>query len=82
MEPFDSMAEKLNEWFVEKPVEWAGDQIKDFFIDLAVDFVTVTPILAGVSIGVYALVGMVSKGFARLSVAGVFGYGAILVIFA
>ncbi len=81
MEPFDSAGDWLK-GLIKKPFEWAGDQVKDIFVDLAIDYITVIPILTGVSIGVYALVNMFSKGLAKMSVVGVFGYGALLVIFA
>lgn len=56
------------------------DHLQEGMIDFVVDFITVFPILAVVSLGVYALVGMLSKRLANAGVMGVFVYGALVII--
>ena len=67
--------------------EWKGpitdvvfNKIKEGATDLLAEYISVLPILLGVAIGVYALVGMISKTLARLGVAGVLGYGVLIVM--
>ena len=61
-------------------VEWAADQFKSVLAAFLADFITVIPVLLGVSIGMYALLGMISERLAKLGVVGVFIYGGLLVI--
>lgn len=56
------------------------DNLSNGFESFIIDLITVSPILAGVSIGVYALIGMVSKTLAKFGVAGVFLYGALIIV--
>lgn len=58
--------------------EWIGVKIKEGMTDILVEYISAIPILAGVSIGVYALLAMISKTFAKLGVVGVFGYGFLI----
>lgn len=60
--------------------DWVTEKLKDGLTGLATDYISAFPILVGVSIGVYALVSMVSKRLARMGVVGVFVYGAIVVL--
>lgn len=63
------------------PAEYGLDWITDKLIsDFVTDFIAAFPILIGVSIGVYALVSMVSSKLAKVGVVGVFLYGALVVI--
>jgi uncharacterized membrane-anchored protein len=69
---------------IKAPVEYVGDWIgakfKEGMTDIVLEYISVIPILVGVSIGVYALCGMFSKSFAKLGVMGVFGYGFLVVL--
>jgi hypothetical protein len=60
--------------------DWIGVQIKEGMTDILADYISVIPILVGVSIPVYALCSMFSKTFAKLGVVGVFGYGFLIVL--
>lgn len=60
--------------------EYVINKIKSGATDIAADYISALPILFGVSIGVYALLGMISKTLAKFSVVGVFVYGAVIVI--
>lgn len=57
------------------------DKIKSGYADFLVDYLSAFPILIGVSIGVYALLNMISSKLANLGVGGVFVYGALVIIF-
>ncbi|RDY70342.1 hypothetical protein DXT76_13840 [Halobacillus trueperi] len=59
---------------------WVGGKIKEGMADLLAEYIAVSPLFIGVSIGVYALLNMFSKGLAKLGVAGVFIYGGALVV--
>lgn len=61
-------------------VEKVGEKIKEGIADIAVDYISAIPIMLGVSIGVYALISMISRRLANLGVVGVFLYGALIVI--
>ncbi|MEN2467305.1 hypothetical protein, partial [Ornithinibacillus sp. JPR2-1] len=61
--------------------EWIGTKIKEGMTNIALDYISAIPILVGVSIGVYALLAMISKTFAKFGVVGVFGYGFLIVLF-
>ena len=61
-------------------IDWITTKIKSGIADIAVDYISVLPILAGVSIAVYALCSMFSKSFAKLAVVFVFGYGLLIII--
>ncbi|WP_096269422.1 hypothetical protein [Paucisalibacillus globulus] len=61
--------------------DWIGVKMKEGMTDIALEYISAIPILVGVSIGVYALCSMISKTFAKLGVAGVFGYGFLIVLF-
>lgn len=56
------------------------DYLKESAINFIVDYITVFPLLAAISIGVYALISMISRRLASLGVIGVFIYGALVVI--
>ncbi|WP_101844197.1 hypothetical protein [Halobacillus sp. Marseille-P3879] len=60
--------------------EWIVGRAKEGMTDLLAEYITVSPLLVGVSIGVYAFLNMVSKGLAKLGVIGVFLYGGMIVI--
>lgn len=69
-------------------LDWKGpvtqvilNKIKSGATEIAVDYITALPIVLGVSIGVYALLGMINKTLAKLGVVGVFLYGATIVFF-
>lgn len=62
-------------------VDWVSDKIKSGIADIAADYISALPILMGIAIGVYALCSMFSRGFAKLAVVGVFGYGLLIVLF-
>lgn len=59
---------------------WITDKIKEGATDLVINYIESLPIILGVSIGVYALIGMFSKTLAKFGVAGVFVYGALIVV--
>lgn len=61
--------------------EWFGGRIKEGMTEIAIDYISAIPILAGVSIGVYALCSMFSRGLAKLAVIAIFGYGFLIVLF-
>lgn len=56
------------------------NKLTNGFESFIADYITAFPVLAGVSIGVYSLIGMVSKSLAKMGVIGVFLYGALIVI--
>lgn len=56
------------------------NKIKSGATDIAIDYITALPIMIGVSIGIYALLQMVSKTLAKFGVIGVFLYGGLIVI--
>lgn len=60
--------------------DWAAEKVKAGISELAVQYIEALPIMLGVSIGVYALVSMVNKSLAKMSVVGVFIYGGYVVI--
>jgi hypothetical protein len=60
--------------------DWIGAKIKEGMTDVLAEFISVTPILVGVSIPVYALCSMINKTFAKIAVVGVFGYGLLIVL--
>lgn len=62
------------------PTDWMTDKIKEGATDLLAGYISVTPILIGVSIAVYALLGMISKTLAKLGVIGVFLYGGLIIL--
>lgn len=64
--------EILNDWMVSKFTNGLESFISDY--------ISALPILLGVSIGVYALIAMMSKSLAKLGVVAVFLYGMIVVI--
>lgn len=57
-----------------------ADYLKEGMTDFIIDYTTAFPILAVISLGVYALVGMISKRLANLGVVGVFLYGSLVII--
>lgn len=61
-------------------LDWITDKLKEGMADFLVDFIGAFPILIGVSLGVYALVSMISSKLAKMGVVGVFVYGALVVI--
>ncbi|GGN65572.1 hypothetical protein [Oceanobacillus indicireducens] len=61
--------------------EYILNKIKSGATDIAVNYISALPIMIGVSIGVYALLNMISKTLAKFGVVGVFVYGALIVIF-
>ena len=65
---------------LKSPAEWLVDKIKSGMTDHLMEYVSAFPILIGVSIGVYALLGMFSKTLAKIGVVGVFIYGGFVVI--
>ncbi|GEL76305.1 hypothetical protein [Tenuibacillus multivorans] len=65
---------------IEIGIDWTAESIKELLANLLTDFILVFPVLAGVSIGVYALLSMISEGLAKLGVIGVFVYGGLLVV--
>ena len=65
---------------IKAPTEWIADKIKSGATDLVISYIESLPILIGVSIGVYALLGMFSKSLAKFGVVGVFLYGGFVVI--
>lgn len=67
-------------WGGEKVGEWAFELTKDYLGDLATEYISLIPIMAGVSIATYAFFNMVSNSLARMSVVGVFAYGGLVVI--
>jgi len=77
--------EKVNEFLSKGPaihgVEWISEKIKSGMTDILADYITVIPILIGVSIPVYALLNMISKSLAKLGVVTVFIYGWLVVVF-
>ncbi|MGM8215192.1 hypothetical protein ACLIA0_06385 [Bacillaceae bacterium W0354] len=79
MDPYKTVTDKLNDVAL-MPFEWVSDKVKDAIVNFTADFITITPLLIGVSIGVYALINMFSSRLASLAVKGVFVYGALLVI--
>lgn len=79
MDPLKTVTDKLGD-AVMFPVDWTMGKIKDMAINFANEFIIVTPVLVGISIGVYALFNMFSNRLATLAVKGVFIYGALLVL--
>lgn len=66
---------------IKSPAEYGLDWITDKLInDFVTDLIAVFPILIGMSVGVYALLSMLSKRLANAGVIGVFVYGALIVI--
>ena len=65
---------------IKSPAEWMTDKIKMGATDLVISYIESLPILLGVSIGVYALLGMFSKSLAKFGVVSVFIYGGFVVI--
>lgn len=59
---------------------WAIDKAQSGLESFVLDLITATPILVGVSIGVYALLNMVSSKLAKLGVFTVFAYGSLVII--
>lgn len=66
---------------IKSPAAWVTDKIKSGATDLVISYIESLPILLGVSIGVYALLGMFSKSLAKLGVVSVFAYGGLIIIF-
>lgn len=67
--------------------DWKGpitelvlNKVKSGVTDMVVSYIEGLPIMLGVSIGVYALLSMISKTFAKLGVVFVFAYGAVIVV--
>jgi len=56
------------------------NKIKEGVANFASDFLAALPIVVGVSVAVYALVSMISSKLAKMGVAVVFIYGALVVI--
>lgn len=56
------------------------NKIKEGASEIAVSYIESLPILLGVSIGVYALLNMISRSLAKLGVLGVFLYGGLIVV--
>lgn len=56
------------------------DKLKEGATDLVINYIESLPIILGVSIGVYALLGMFSKTLAKFGVIGIFLYGAVMII--
>lgn len=65
---------------IQSPAAWVADKIKEGVTNHLVDYISALPIILGVSIGVYALVSMISKTLAKLGVVGVFIYGGLVAI--
>lgn len=65
---------------VDLGAEWVAEQFKSVLATFLAEFITVIPVLLGVSIGMYALLAMISERLAKLGVVGVFIYGSLLVI--
>ena len=61
-------------------MEWITNKIKSGLSDMVADYITALPILIGVSIGVYALLNMISEKLAKLGVVGVFLYGGLIIL--
>lgn len=77
------MWENLNDFIFEKKGAATlvlENKIKEGVANFASDFLAALPIIAGVSVAVYALLSMFSKKMASLGVTGVFVYGALVVI--
>ena len=76
--------DSFNDIFTKGPIvrgwEIATDKIKEGAADLAISYIDALPIMLGVSLGVYALTAMISKTLAKLGVAGVFIYGAWIIL--
>lgn len=64
--------EILNDWITTK----LTSTLESFVLDL----ISALPYLLGVSVGVYVLIAMVSKGLAKLGVGFVFIYGMFVLI--
>lgn len=79
MDPFKTVTDKLGDLAM-FPVEWTLDKIKGGIANFAAEYIAVVPVLAGVSVGAYALLNMFSHRLATLAVKGIFVYGALLVI--
>lgn len=65
---------------IKSPAEWVADKIKSGMADHLAECISTFPVLIGVSIAVYALLGMFSKSLAKFGVVGVFLYGGFVVI--
>jgi|GEM_PF-3942152 len=65
----------------EEPVTYGLEKITERLLGgFVTDFLAAFPILIGVSIGVYALISMISSKLAKTGVAGVFLYGTLIVL--
>lgn len=64
------------------PSEWVAEKFKTHLADLFIDYLTVSPIVIGVSAAVYFLVGMFSKTLAKLGVVAVVLYSGVVFLFA
>jgi len=69
---------------MKSPADYLGElivnKLKEGASNLLAEYISALPIILGVSLGVYALLGMISKTLAKLGVVGVFLYGALIVI--
>ena len=59
---------------------WITDQLVNGLESFLLDLIVSLPILIGVSIGVYVLIGMVSKTLAKFGVGCVFVYGGLIIL--
>ena len=60
--------------------DWLTSKLQNGLESFIADYITALPILIGVSIGVYALIAMMSKGLAKIGVMGVFVYGGLIIL--
>lgn len=76
--------DSFNDIFTKGPIvrgwELVVDKIKEGAADLAISYIEALPIMLGVSVGVYALISMVSSKLAKLGVGAVFIYGGLVVV--
>lgn len=69
-------------WEIRTPKEFVVDKIKTSLADSFIEYLTISPIVIVVSIGIYMLVGMFSKSLAKMSVFAVFLYSIFVFLFA
>ncbi len=60
--------------------EYVVNRIQENFHEMVLDYISVFPILIGVSFGVYALLQMMNKSLAKTGTILVFVYGALVVV--
>lgn len=66
---------------IKTPKAWLQDKAKSSLGDMFIEYLTVAPIVIGVSFIVYILVGLISKTAAKICVFGLFIYSVGVFLF-